>query len=548
MLRLIVLLLAGGSLSAAAPTALPVVDLGYELHQATLNESGQYYNFSNVRYGAPPVGNLRFSAPVPPSTNGTKIFNDGSRAVTCFQAVPAWTAYTADWVVNGTAAFNISAGYQVPPLAATPPADPTATEDCLFLDVMVPQAIFETAGQGQGAPVMVWIHGGGYTLGSKTLYSPSAAGLIKASQSQGGNGIIWVGLNYRLGAFGWLSGPTFQASGTANAGLYDQRLAIEWVQQHIAKFGGDPNQVTVIGESAGGGSVLHQITAFGGLKGPVPFQQAIVQSPGFQITPSATLQESIYNSFLAIAGIDSLDEARNLSTQDLQLANYKLVGSSYPYGTFTFNPTVDGAFAPALPGQLLLHGQFDKSLRIMAGHNILEGLEFMNPFAQNETAFEDTLRVYFPTITDAEVQYISYTLYPPVFDGSIGYTTPTGRSELMITEAFFTCNTNYLARAYNNDVFNYIFSVPPSLHGDDIAYTYYDGPSASVKNDTLAIIMQEYFTNFVMTSNPNGAGLPTFPTYGAGTTVLDLNLTSIGPIQDNTANERCLWWQKGLYA
>ncbi|KAK5036087.1 hypothetical protein LTR13_005657 [Exophiala sideris] len=153
MLRLIVLLLAGGSLSAAAPTALPVVDLGYELHQATLNESGQYYNFSNVRYGAPPVGNLRFSAPVPPSTNGTKIFNDGSRAVTCFQAVPAWTAYTADWVVNGTAAFNISAGYQVPPLAATPPADPTATEDCLFLDVMVPQAIFETAGQGQGAPV-----------------------------------------------------------------------------------------------------------------------------------------------------------------------------------------------------------------------------------------------------------------------------------------------------------------------------------------------------------------------------------------------------------
>lgn len=67
-------------------------------------------------------------------------------------------------------------------------------------------------------------------------------------------------MNYRLGAFGWLSGPTFQADGTANAGLYDQRFALQWVQQHIAKFGGDPKRVTVFGESAGGGSIMHQIT------------------------------------------------------------------------------------------------------------------------------------------------------------------------------------------------------------------------------------------------------------------------------------------------
>ena len=98
-----------------------------------------------------------------------------------------------------------------------------------------------------------WIYGGGYTTGSKD-YNP--AGLIE----RGEDGVIYVSLNYRLGAFGWLAGPTFQSNGTANAGLYDQRLALEWVQQYIHLFGGDPNRVTVFGESAGGGSIMHQIT------------------------------------------------------------------------------------------------------------------------------------------------------------------------------------------------------------------------------------------------------------------------------------------------
>ncbi|KAJ9603666.1 hypothetical protein H2200_011852 [Cladophialophora chaetospira] len=551
LLRLIVCSLAGAVLCLATPApSLPVVDLGYELHQATFNSSGQYYNFSNVRYGAPPVGKLRFSAPTTPSTNGSKVFNDGSKAVTCFQTVPAWTLYSADWVANGTAAFDIPAGYHVPPLGNTAPPDPTATEDCLFLDVMVPQAVYNAAGKGQGAPVMVWIHGGGYTLGSKTLYSPSAAGLIKRSQSQGGKGVIWVAMNYRLGAFGFLSGPTFQKqNGTANAGLYDQRLAIEWVQQHISKFGGNPKQVTVIGESAGGGSLMHQITAFGGSRGKVPFQQAIVQSPGFQPSPSKKLQENVYKSFLATAGVSTLDEARFLSTQALQLANYKLVGSSSPYGTFTFNPVVDGIFAPALPGQLLLQGRFDKSLKVMAGHNLNEGYNFMDPFAQNETVFDEDFRIFFPTITNATVDYITQMLYPPIFDGSHNYTNYTGRGDLWLSEAIFTCNTNYLARAYGNNVHNYIFSVPPSLHGDDISYTYYNGPNPPyVKNDTLAIIMQKYFTNFAIKGDPNGPGLPRFPTYGGSATVLNLNVSTIGPIADNVKNARCLWWQKGLYA
>jgi cholinesterase len=118
--------------------------------------SGQYYNFSNVRYGAPPVGKLRFSAPVSPAViadNASKPLNDGSKGVSCHQVSPAWFVYSNDWLVNGTAAFNISAGYQVPPFPASPPVDPTATEDCLFLDIMTPKAVFDAAGQGKGAPV-----------------------------------------------------------------------------------------------------------------------------------------------------------------------------------------------------------------------------------------------------------------------------------------------------------------------------------------------------------------------------------------------------------
>ena len=183
----------------------------------------------------------------------------------------------------------------------------------------------------------------------------------------------------------------------------------------------------------------------------------------------------------------------------------------------------------------------------MTGHNILEGLEFQDPFAQDNARFEADLRIYFPTITDAVVNYISETLYPPVYDGSYGYTTPTYRAEVFITEAFFTCNNNWLGHAYGNKTFAYLFSVPPSLHGQDIYYTYYDGPSVNVANDTLAITMQKYFTNFVINHDPNGPGLPAFPQYGADSTLLNLNVSTISTIQDNVSFLRCAWWQKGLY-
>ena len=82
---------------------------------------------------------------------------------------------------------------------------------------------------------------------------------------------------------------------------------------------------------------MHQITAYGGLKGPVPFHQAISQSPGFQPTPSAYHEESIFQKFLSTANVQTLEQARALSSEQLQFVNWKIVGESYPYGTFTFS-------------------------------------------------------------------------------------------------------------------------------------------------------------------------------------------------------------------
>jgi carboxylesterase type B len=174
--------------------------------------------------------------------------------------------FVAALIAGNGSTFNTTAVVQQLEIEEqnAPPAqlDPRTTEDCLFLDVIVPKKVFDGANsnsrikrrQSSGAPVVVWIYGGGYTGGYKTS-SGNPDGLIASSQAGGGDGIIFVAMNYRLGALGWLSGPTLQASGgVSNAGLYDQRLALEWVQQNIHLFGGDPNKVTVMGESAGGRS------------------------------------------------------------------------------------------------------------------------------------------------------------------------------------------------------------------------------------------------------------------------------------------------------
>ena len=183
----------------------------------------------------------------------------------------------------------------------------------------------------------------------------------------------------------------------------------------------------------------------------------------------------------------------------------------------------------------------------MVGHNGDEGLDFENPAITSTAALEAELQVNFPDIAPATISYITNVLYPPVFDGTYPYTTQLGRATLVLSESTFSCNTFYLDRAFGNQTYAYQFSVPPALHGQDIPYTFFNGPSPSVLNDTVAIALQEYITSFAESGKPSGPGIPMFPLYGNNSQILDLNISSIPDIMDPNANARCAWWQKALY-
>lgn len=200
--------------SYAHSKSLPIVDLGYELHQAfsldvsthlyqttnTFNklinssqQSTQAYNFSNIRYAAPPVSTQRFRPPLPPSTNRTEIQN-GAVGRVCPQGEPVWSTEILipflESVLTGTP-FNGSDDISDYPIV-WPPEDARITEDCLFLDVVVPKSVFEGS---EAAPVLVWFDGGGFVTGDKTEVLPT--GLLERG-SEIGKEFVYVAVNYRV--------------------------------------------------------------------------------------------------------------------------------------------------------------------------------------------------------------------------------------------------------------------------------------------------------------------------------------------------------------
>ncbi|KPI40373.1 Acetylcholinesterase [Cyphellophora attinorum] len=516
-------LLAGAGLAHSAALSAPatqIVDLDYAIHQGTLGSSGSYYNFSNIRYGETTTGADRFRAPKLPTSVDRRL-NRGQNFTRCPQAHPAWLTTGYEVAIGEPTsalthpAFNIS---QVPPV------NPEESEDCLFLDVLVPTEAFSrrssrrrtaTVEAASGLPVLVWIDGGGFSAGYK--HEMNATGLM-TRKSGAGEDFIFVAMNYRVGLFGFLPAQ-LNGEGDSNAGLLDQRLALQWVQQYIHLFGGDSSRVTIMGESAGGGSVLHQITAYGGSR-PIPFQKAILQSPGFQPNGSPGFQQSILEQTFSVASsltnksIRSISDLRSLTFEELHLLNSVIVGGS-PYGIYTYGPVVDGSFAPDLPSRLIAQNRFAAaSLQgLLMGTNHREGILFDSPFLANDSDYRANIRQFFPNMTQADLNYAATALYPNDLSGKYNYTTQPERAAITTAEGCFLCNTRWLAQALGpktGKIWKYLFAVPPAIHADDLAYSFYNGPETKTWEELpvveeVANVLQQYIVNFVVTGDPNGA-------------------------------------------
>jgi para-nitrobenzyl esterase len=294
---------------------------------------GDVQAFKGIPYAAPPVGELRWREPQP---------------VASWSEVRQATTYGNDCMQLVT---------KDEPIQTTP------SEDCLYVNIWRPANTEPDA----KLPVMVWIHGGGYVGGGSSI--PWYDGSAFARQ-----GIVVVSFNYRLGRFGFFIHPALvaaQEGAVGNFGYMDQITALKWVQTNIGAFGGDPQQVTLVGESAGGASVLHLLTS------PLTtglFQQVMILSGGGRRAlvsrqmsegtaehPSADQIDANFAKSVGIEGDgpEALTALRALPTDVLvgdlslpKLLNEALVGSQIYSGT----PMVDGVIVTAEPGEILSSG------------------------------------------------------------------------------------------------------------------------------------------------------------------------------------------------
>lgn len=430
-------------------------------------ETGDYYVFSNIPYADQPTGDKRFQK-VDLPTGTSSIVNTGSTNYMCYQAYP-------EWIIEEEAAVYGVSDEQMEQILY---AGTGQTEDCLLLDVYVPSGVFSSNSTSKGttghqaqctptclpqntnlrlAPVLIWVHGGGFVSGSKNS-AGNPAGIISRSTLDDSEGIIFVAINYRLGLFGWLGGDDV----TPNLGLYDQRVAFEWVQEYISLFGGDADQITVMGESAGAASIFHHVTSYGG-DGCLPFAQAIIQSPAFQANLNLT---EGYDTTLAVASnvtgtsITSVSDLSALDSATLQLINFDTVLASET-GFFTFGPAPDGTYVPALPQVLLYEGKFHQDVKLIAAHNSLEAAPFVSSSVSTEADLVTELQTYYPEASNATLETI-LALYPVAQYGGSQFL----RSVQIASDSSFSCSTRYLALAFGNETYNYLFAYPPGYHGE----------------------------------------------------------------------------------
>ncbi|KAL8876408.1 MAG: hypothetical protein Q9198_005392 [Flavoplaca austrocitrina] len=493
----------------SAEGSLPTIDLGYTKHQAIHNLlNPKLYRFQNIRYAAPPTGDLRFRAPQPPLQAPEWMVEDGLGRKECPQATVKWAETFPEDVcedcecckvedVRGDCLEPCSGGKPLwgstkrqlgglmPPVELDDPK--LYSENCLFLDVLTPKDVFNGKTK---VPVFVWIYGGAYVFGGKSLYFPG--GLIDRATINEQGGMIFVAMNYRMGALGFAAGKDIDDE-DINAGLLDQQQALQWVQEHISKFGGDPAQVTVAGLSAGGGSVLHHLTAYGRTEG-APFQRAISFSGGWQPVTNKETAEGTFQKFMQeYNNVSTLDELRKVPEEQMMQANSKQI-SEAPPGSFLYNPTAWGHFTPESPSKLFKQGRFAKEVEVMLSHAFDEGGQFIKAFKEHKTTVEEFLDLTFPDVTPDEKKWILAT-YDSGKDDA-------GDISKIIADVTFRCHITYVSDAKEKNVWLQRWNIANSnTHGGDLLFLFYQ-PVVPILSVRSARILQDYTVTFALTGEP----------------------------------------------
>ncbi|MEL7120041.1 MAG: carboxylesterase family protein [Bacteroidota bacterium] len=436
--------------------------------------------FKGIPYAEPPLGALRWKAPRP---------------------VQNWD--------NVLACTNFSKWC---PQRAREAYPYEKSEDCLCLNVWT-----DNIGGNEKLPVLVWIHGGGLsTLASN--YKPFVNGVTFAKK-----GIILVSINYRLGALGFLAHPGLSAESennvSGNYGYLDQLEALRWVQENIASFGGDPDNVTIFGNSAGGTSVA-TLCASPLSKGL--FHKAIMQSPwmfgggdkkavpniarlrdSLASLPSAEQLGTVWAQTFVNEGEDALKKLRSLDVD--QIINEV---------SFQTKTTIDGWFLHDYPEAVFRKGN-QMDIPVIIGSNKEEGNYYLRS-VRSRTQEEFTERIsgfYKGAAADISGFYS--------FNSEEEAKIAVGQ---YITDAWFLEPADHLVQEMENvtsPAYQYEFVVPllenPSLgavHASEIQYVYNQlGSEASEEVKTVGEAMISYWTQFAKTGNPNQPGLPQWEAY-----------------------------------
>ncbi len=465
--------------------------------------------FLGIPYAAPPVGALRWQPPRPPAP---------------WHGVRAATSY-APHCSQSSSAFGQA----------------STSEDCLYLNVFTP-----ATSKARNLPVMVWVHGGSLLTGESNDYNP--AELVR-------HGVVVVTINYRLGALGFLADAALtsrRGGPSGNYGLMDQQAALRWVQRNIGGFGGDPGDVTLFGESAGGLSTLSQL-ASPGARGL--FQRAIVESGTYQLTQqSLAAAEAAGQAFAAKAGCASTASAKNTAACLRGLPVSTILANQNPVG---YTPDVDGAVLTQSIKTALARGQFNR-VPVVIGTNHDEYRLFVAVYqflgqrvtaANYQSMIASTLGVSVAIAGKIAAQYpLSRYPSPPIALGAVD------------TDAIFACHAltaeESLARyvptyayEFNDENAPELF-LPPvgfpygAAHASELPYLFSQTAVArpvglSAAQQRLAAAMKQDWTNLAKTGIP-AAGWPKFTS--ASQQMLSLVPPTPQVETDFAAQHHCAFW------